>query len=153
VPIYFLDSSAIVKQYLPETGSTWVHGITDPVAGHLLYLARITGAEVISAVTRRQNRSQITRPDAALALAAFRRDFPSTYLVIDITSPVVALAMNLAEQHGLRGFDAVQLAAALELRDQCFASGLPSPLFITADTELISAASAEGLTVDNPNNH
>jgi len=41
----------------------------------------------------------------------------------------------------------------LELRDQCLASGLPAPTFIAADNELNTAAQAEGLLVDNPNNH
>ena len=151
--IYFLDSSAVVKRYVPEAGSVWVQGITDPVAGNLLYLTRITGAEVISAVTRRQKRGQITAIDAAAALTAFRRDFPPGYLIIEVTPSLVTQAMNLAERHGLRGYDAVQLAAALQLRDQCAASGLPAPLFIAADNELNAAAQAEGLLVDNPNNH
>lgn len=151
--IYFLDSSAVVKRYVPEKGSAWVIGITDPGSGHLLYAARITGAEVVSAVTRRQRRGQITAPDAVVTLAAFRRDFPSGYLVIEIAASVVARAMDLAERHGLRGYDAVQLAAALELRDQCRASGLLDPLVISSDAELNTAALAEGLSVDDPNNH
>ena len=151
--IYFLDSSAVVKRYVPETGSAWVTGITDPASGNLLYVARITGAEVVSAVTRRQRRSQITSPDAAVALLAFRRDFPSGYLVIEIAASVVAKAMDLAERHGLRGFDSVQLAIALELRDQCRLAGLPEPTFITADNDLNMAAAAEGLAIDDPNNH
>jgi len=151
--ITFLDSSAVVKRYVPETGSAWIQDITDPAADHLLYVARITGVEVISAVTRRQRRGQISLPDAAVALAAFRRDFPSAYPMIEITAPVVARAMNLAERHGLRGFDSVQFAAALELRDQCLISGLTAPLFIAADRELNAAALAEGLAVDDPSTH
>lgn len=150
---YFLDSSAVVKRYVPETGSAWVKAITDPGAGNLLYVARITGAEVISAVTRRQRRDQITVPDAEVALTAFRRDFPSAFPVIEVTASVVARAMDLAERHGLRGYDAVQLAAALELRDQCRLAGLPEPVFLAADSQLNIAALAEGLAVDDPNNH
>ncbi|MDQ2798930.1 MAG: type II toxin-antitoxin system VapC family toxin [Armatimonadota bacterium] len=151
--IYFLDSSAVVKRYVPETGSAWVKAITDSAAGNLLYVARITGAEVISAVTRRQRRGQITVPDAAVALTAFRRDFPPAFLVIEVAASVVARAMDLAECHGLRGYDAVHLAAALELRDQCRLAGLPEPVFVAADNQLNAAALAEGLAVDDPNNH
>lgn len=151
--IVFLDSSAVVKRYVPETGSAWVQGLTNPATGNLLYVARITGAEVVSAVTRRQRRGQITPPDAAVALTAFRRDFPIAFLVIEITAPVAERAMDTAERHGLRGYDAVQLAAALELRDGCRRAGLPDPPIITADAELNAAARAEGLPVDDPNNH
>ena len=151
--ICYLDSSAVVKRYVPETGSAWVQSLTDPTAGHLLYLARITGAEVVSAVTRRQRRGQITPPDASVALAAFRRDFPSAFLVIEVAAMVVMRAMGLAESHGLRGYDSVQLAAALELRDQCLVSGLPAPIFVAADIELNAVARAEGLAVEDPNAH
>lgn len=151
--IYFLDSSSVVKRYVPEAGSVWVKAITDPVAAHQLYVARITGAEVISAITRCQRRGQITQSDAAIALAAFRRDFPSAFPIIEIAASVVARAMDLAERHGLRGYDAVQLAAALELRDQCRLTGLPEPTFVAADKDLNAAALAEGLAVDDPNNH
>ena len=152
MPIYFLDSSALVKRYVPENGSAWVQEITDPIASNLLYVARISGAEVVSAVTRRQRRGQITAADASIAVNSFRRDFPAGYSILEITVEVVSQAMNLAQRHGLRGYDSVQLAAALELRDLCFASGLPLPVLIAADTELNAAALAEGLAVDDPNN-
>ena len=59
--------------------------------------------------------------------------------------------MNMAERHGLRGYDAVQLAAARELRDQCRLLGLLEPTLVAADRELNAAAQFEGLSVDNPN--
>ena len=151
--VYFFDSSAVVKRYVPETGSAWVQSITDPAAGNLLYVVRITGAEVVSAVTRRQKRGQITATDAAVTLSAFRRDFPLGYLTIEVTPLLVESAMDIAERYGLRGYDSVQLAAVLELRDLCLASGLPAPILIAADAELNAAATAEGLVVDNPNSH
>lgn len=151
--IVLLDSSGLVKRYIAETGSAWVQTLTAPASGNTLYLARITGAEIVSAITRRQRRGATTPADAAAAIAAFRTDFGRAYFPLDVTPDLVARAMDLAERHGLRGFDAVQIAAALELRDQCLAAGLPAPLFITADTELNTAARAEGLPVDDPNNH
>jgi hypothetical protein len=52
--VYFCDASGIAKRYLQETGTAWVQSLADPAAGNRIYLARITGVEVISAVTRRQ---------------------------------------------------------------------------------------------------
>ena len=49
-----MDSSCLVKRYVNEIGSEWVLSITDPVAGNEIYTARITGVEVISAVSRRK---------------------------------------------------------------------------------------------------
>lgn len=151
--VYFFDSSGIVKNYISEQGSAWIKTLADPLAGNTLYLAEITGAELVSAIVRRQRRGATTLPDATAAIAAFRADFAQAYFRLDITPILVANAMSLVEQHGLRGYDSVQLAAALELRDLCAASGLSLPIFIAADAELNSAAIAEGLVVDNPNSH
>lgn len=57
----------------------------------------------------------------------------------------------------MRGYDAVQLAFALAVRNELSAMGAITSKFpyvlISADTELNNAASLEGLTVDNPNNY
>ncbi len=49
--IYFMDSSCLVKRYVNEIGSGWVLSITNPVAGNEIYIVRIIGVEVISAVS------------------------------------------------------------------------------------------------------
>ncbi len=80
-------------------------------------------------------------------------DFLRDFLLIEVSLSRVQEAMVLAERHGLRGYDAVQLACALFLRDQGRLSGQVDPVFITADRELTAAARAEGLAVDDPNSH
>ena len=64
---------------------------------------------------------------------------------------VIARAMNAAEQHHLRGYDAVQLTAALEVHDvaRTRAIGLKVVL-VSADKELLAAAHSEGLRTINP---
>jgi predicted nucleic acid-binding protein len=151
--ICFLDSSALVKRYVVETGSAWVKSQTDPTSGNQLYVARITGAEMIAAITRRQRRGAASPADASAAIAAFRADFAIAYFPLDVSEGLVAHAMDLAERHGLRGYDAVQLAAALELNARCLAAGAAPPLVVTADAELNRAAAAEGLAVDDPHAH
>jgi hypothetical protein len=59
----------------------------------------------------------------------------------------------LAETHGLRGYDAVQLAAACQINALLIMSGLPPLTFVASDHALNAAATAEGLTVDDPNTH
>jgi len=56
--------------------------------------------------------------------------------------------VTLVRRHGLRGYDAVQLAAVLEIH-----ATDPSLTLLSADAELNAAALAEGLTVDDPNLH
>jgi len=42
---FFLDSSALVKRYLTETGSFWVQGIAASAAGNTIAVAEITRVE------------------------------------------------------------------------------------------------------------
>jgi uncharacterized protein len=68
---------------------------------------------------------------------------------VGVTTDVLSEAMRLAERHYLRGYDAVQLAAALAVRR------LQSPddeplILLSADGELNAAARQQGLTVQDP---
>ncbi len=151
--VLFIDSSALVKRYVSETGTAWVLGITDPAVGNSLYIARITGVETISAITRRLRRGEITVAAAAAAITDFRLDFAAQYLSVEVTEGLVAHAMDLAETYGLRGYDAVQLAAGLHVHTTGLSLGLPALTFIAADGDLLAAAAAEGMMTDNPNSH
>ena len=68
---YFFDSSALVKRYARERGTAWVLSIMDPVADHAIYVARITGVEVVSALTRQTRSGAFSLTAAATALAQF----------------------------------------------------------------------------------
>lgn len=107
----------------------------------------------MSAIVRRKRSGNISAAETSKALADFRSDLLTRYSVIEISPSLIVRAMSLAEFHALRGYDAVQLAAALELYDEITASGLPAPTLIAADTELNAAAVREGMNVDDPNNH
>ncbi len=150
--VYFCDASGIAKRYLQETGTAWVQSLADPAAGNDLYLARITTVEVVSAVTRRQRGGHLTGAVAAGILAQFRQDL-TAYGIVEITPALLSHAMTLAEVHGLRAYDAVQLAAVLELQASRAAGGLPPLTLVSADQELNAAATAEGLRVEDPNLH
>ena len=65
-----------------------------------------------------------------------------------VSAGLVAQAATLARRHALRGYDAVQLAAALEIH-----ATDPSLTLLSADAELNTAATAEGLSVEDPNSH
>lgn len=150
--VHFFDSSALVKRYVRETGSAWVLGLVNPSAGHQSYIARITGAEIAAAVAARARLGTLSAADAAVVSAAFRHDFRHEYRIIEITSAVIEAAMSLAEAHAIRGYDAVQLACALELYAECLAEGT-TLILISADGALNAAATAEGMTVADPNSH
>ncbi len=145
---YFLNTSAVVKRYVLETGTPWVQTLADPAAGHFLFVARVTDVEMTAAIARRRRLGSLTTAQAGQALAAFRQDFVRQYRIVEIAIPLVRQASQLADRHVLRAYDAVQLAAALEIH-----AADPSLTLLSADAELNAAALAEGLTVDDPNSH
>ena len=49
----YLDSSALSKRYVEETGTPWLRGILAPAAGNAVVTARITMVELHSALARR----------------------------------------------------------------------------------------------------
>ncbi len=153
MPVLFLDSSALVKRYVRETGSPWPIQQTNPVTGHMLYVARITGVEVVSAIVRKARAGGLAAVDVANALVDFHADFSGGLSIVEVDAPVVNEAIRLAEKHGLRAYDAVQLAAALKVKVVPSATGVVPVTLVSADTDLNTAAKTEGLAVDDPNEH
>lgn len=151
--VYFLDSSALVKRYVQETGTAWVISVCDPMATVHLYAARITGAEVVAAIARRGRSGDLSASETRRAINQFRLEFANAYRIVDLTPAVALRAMDLAQTRVLRGYDAVQLAAALEMSSLRRAQGMSDLTLVSADGELNDAATSEGIPVENPNSH
>jgi predicted nucleic acid-binding protein len=149
---YFVDSSALVKRYVQEVGTSWVRNLTHRRTGHEIYLARITAVEVTAAVARRRRGGTLSSRKASSILGRFRKHLAGRYTVLEITPGLLAEAMKLANSHELRAYDAVQLASAIELNKQWLDAGL-SAVLVSADQELNAAATAEGLAVEDPLSH
>jgi hypothetical protein len=153
MPAYFFDSSALVKGFAREQGSAFVLSLLRPSTRNRLYVARITEVEVCAMLARRQKGLTITATQATKGLRRLQRDFPRRFVRVDINENVIVEASRLATKHALRGYDAVQLAAALEANNERGLSGLSPLIIVSADVELNNAAQAEGLQVENPNNY
>ena len=151
--IYFLDSSALVKRYISETGSNWVCNLFDPSLGNQFFIAAIAGVEIVSAITRRAKNGGINVADAIAVRDQFKQDFQTEYQIIEISDKIINSAINIAESYALRGYDAVQLASGRELNILCIANGLNGVNFVSADNNLNTAAIGEGLIIENPNNY
>jgi uncharacterized protein len=145
---YFLDTSAAVERYVQETRTVWLRNLVAPPTRNFVYLARITGVELTAALARRRGQPGLSVAQAAVALGLFRQDFAQDYRIAEITALLLQRAALLADTHALRGYDAVQLAAAMEVRLQ-----VPALILVSADVELNAAAAAEGLPVEDPNTH
>jgi predicted nucleic acid-binding protein len=142
------DTSTIVKRYVQETGTARVQALADPAAGHFLYVARITDVQMTAALARRRRLGSLSPAQSGQALAAFGQDFAQQYRIVEIAIPLLQEASRRADSHVLRAYDAVHLAAALDIHRLN-----PSLTLLSADAELNAAATAEGLAVDDPNSH
>ena len=84
----------------------------------------------------------------------FRQELSTHFHVLPVSDVILNQVRRLVGAHPLRAYDAVQLAAALELHSQRTAFGGLSPVtFVSADQILNRAAAAEGLLVEDPNSH
>lgn len=150
MPLYFLDSSALVKRYVQEAGTPRIQRICAD-AGSRVCIATITAAEVAAAITRRVRGGSLDGGRAASLLDALRLHLASEYITIQVTDQVVMRAMDVAWTHGLRGYDAVQLACAATLRANGRTPDQMAVTLVSADAELNAAATLEGFSVVDPN--
>jgi predicted nucleic acid-binding protein len=70
-----------------------------------------------------------------------------------VTPALLEQAKRLGRTHALRAYDAVQLAVALEASRYHRDKGSTPVILISADQALNDAATAEGLTAEDPNLH
>ncbi len=150
---YCVDTSALVKRYVNETGSTWLRVLLDPSLSPLIVVSHLTVAEMRSALSRRLRDRILSPAEYAQLLNAFRNDGQTQYQFFPLNQAVIETASDLIERHALRTLDALQLATALLTRQFLIARGLPDVMFVSADDRLLIAAAAEGLAADNPNHH
>jgi uncharacterized protein len=154
VPDYYLDASAVVKRYADEPGSTWIRQLTDPQTRHTILLAEITLAEVAAALGAKQRApGGITQQQRDRALSRFLQDCEEHFVLLVVDRQVIDRAVELTQQHRLRGYDAVQLATAIATGETLQAQTLSPPIFVASDQDLLTSAQAERLTTENPLNH
>ena len=137
--LYF-DTSALIKRYVDETGSTevhdWIRSADDKAT------ALLTRAEMSAAINRMLRMRHLSQEGYRDALEQFRSDWMD-FQRVPVTETLVARADALACEHNLRGYDAIHLAAALTWQDL-----LEVPVtLVTYDKELAGAARTLGMMV------
>jgi predicted nucleic acid-binding protein len=139
--ILYLDTSAVVKLYVEEDGSSLVRSRVE--SAEVVTTSRIAYAETRAAMASAARQGRITSAERSVAVAAFRADWRS-FSVVNVTQEVVELAADLAEDKALRGYDAVHLASAVLLLHR---TGQPVR-FLSWDRRLNEAATEMDLTAE-----
>lgn len=149
----YFDSVALVKRYVAEVGTTWVQSwCRDP--NQTVAVTEIGLVEIAAAFAGKLRGGFIAQTAYDGARADLEADARTEYVLVSVDRPIVDVAIELTSRHSLRGHDAVHLASALRLDEALLAPQLSSLLiFVSADNDLLTAARAEGLSTENPNNY
>ncbi|MEQ1895846.1 MAG: type II toxin-antitoxin system VapC family toxin [Vicinamibacterales bacterium] len=130
----YLDTSALVKLYVTESGSDAVAALVQQA--QIVTTSAVAYAETRAALARLRRERRLTAPGLAAARRSFERDWPS-YLSLDVTAALCVEAGALAEQYGLRGFDSIHLASFARIVDRV---GVGNVTFSCFDDRLAAAA-------------
>lgn len=130
----YLDTSSLVKLYVAEAESDAVRQMVENA--DIVATAAIAYPEARAAFARRRREGGLRPRAFAAAKRALDEDWPR-YLAIDVTAALCRDAGDLAERHGLRGYDGVHLAAYLQVTR---AAGTAKVRFSCFDNRLTAAA-------------
>jgi predicted nucleic acid-binding protein len=136
--IAYVDASALVKRFLMERDSRETIELTSQA--EMLATSIVTRAEVSAGLAKAVRARIVTSDVARNAQRSFAREWPDL-LRVPVTEALVERAEGLAWEHGLRGYDAIQLAAALTWQE----SAGEEIVLATFDQQLWDAAKRMGL--------
>jgi predicted nucleic acid-binding protein len=132
----FADSSALVKFYADEDGHAKVR------RHRTFVVSAIARVEVPAALWRKNRAGELSAEDSALLAADFAADWHEAdgpFLPVAVHGQVLERAVVMVSRHGLRGYDAVQLACASAARE----ADPQVDGFLCFDADLSAAAARE----------
>ena len=138
--ILYLDTSALVKQYVQEHGSKDVQKLIQ-TADHA-GTSQISRTEMAAALARATRTGLIPGSEGESAWNAFLADWESITR-LKVSGQVIERSGVLAWTYPLRGYDALHLASAVLWQETLDAQ----IILATFDRELWSAGSQAGLIV------
>ena len=138
--ILYLDTSALVKQYVQERNSRDVQDLIQ-TADHA-GTSQITRTEMAAALARATCTGLIPGSEGEFAWNAFLADWESITR-LKVSGQVIERSSVLAWTYPLRGYDALHLASAVLWQETLETQ----VILATFDRELWSAGSQAGLTV------
>jgi predicted nucleic acid-binding protein len=139
----YLDTSALVKRYIYESGSELVNNLFSDALS--IATGMISRAETAAAFAKAARIGILDREHAWKALQEFRAEW-SDYIRLPVSEATVVKGDQLAWELNLRGYDSIHLAIALSweetLREEVE--------LVTFDQQLWEAAQKAGLKVSPP---
>jgi len=140
--IYF-DSSALVKRYLDEGGTSRVNEITTNTP--VIFTSKLAYPEMLSAFARKHKRGDISEAEFHHIAGKFYADWDHL-LIIEFQDELLPIIDKIIKKHYLRGADSIHLSSALWLKYTV----KENITFVASDINLLKAAQSERLQIINP---
>ena len=134
----YLDTSTLLKLYVKEAGSEAAMALVE--RADVVATSVLTYPEVRAALGRLRREKSLQPAELARSSRQFEDDW-SSFVLIGVTEKLALEAGRLADVHGLRGADAIHLAAFQELLTRCADDVVE---FACADDRLTKAARTLG---------
>ncbi len=115
MPIYYLDTSALIKRYRAEIGSDVIAGLFESLAdSDELVTPQLTVLEMNSAATRFLEGNEITRAECQRMLEQFTQDIQYyDFTVMSVQNELFSEAIGIVREYSLRALDALHFASAV----------------------------------------
>ena len=145
MPIYYLDTSAVMKRYITsEAGADFVRILLGDAAPDEIFAISYFGVLEFNAVVRRQMRSGRLMDDA---MQQFEQDSLDLFRIVPSNGDTLQQALPVIQVYGLRTGDAIHLATALSI---AAASDYAQVFMVTSDAELLAASETAGMDALDP---
>lgn len=136
--ILYLDTSALLKRYFKEPGSTEIISKWKEATG--IATSSVAYAETMASFYRKKREINMNGKVFGTILNSFRRDWTS-FIRLEVTDDLSESIDRILANYALRGFDAIHLTSALMIHER-----VPEHfVFACFDRMLIQAAQTEGL--------
>jgi predicted nucleic acid-binding protein len=144
----YLDTSALVKLYVQETGTERMLELAHPDAQNRLVILSLARIEFRAALRRRAKLGDVDPLLADELIRNFSNHLSNVFQIQPVSDIVLDEAAGVIDRHVVRSYDAIQLGGCLALRTTAGAE--LETQFVCADANLLKAAQLEGLAVINP---
>ena len=150
MPIYYLDTSAVMKRYIPEIGSDVVEELFEELtSSEVLTTSYLTVLEVNSTVMRLLKGRIITQSDYQRILDRFALDIPNYDIsVMPVQNELVDDAIGMVKRFSLRSLDALHIASAVTASDR--SSDDQNLYVVSSDRKLVEACGAYRIPAIDP---
>lgn len=144
--LLYLETSALVKRYIRESGTDQIlELVRDPA--HQFAILSVTQVEFRSAIRRRERTGDLPSRIGDHVIDLFGMHLQTDYIVQPVGSETIEIAGAMVDRHVLHGYDALQLAGYLALK---IFGGADQTTFVCSDRVLLQAAVNEGGDVFDP---